>query len=84
MIDPSSWRGVAWWALRAFLAGLLAAAFVFLVMRAFAAQRVDGSSEPYSCQLLHQEQRKCAFNSQCDRRTIERLTRECLRDGGHP
>jgi hypothetical protein len=37
--------------------------------------------EPYSCQLLYDEQRKCAFGS-CDRRVVDRLTRECLRDGG--
>jgi hypothetical protein len=29
------------------------------------------------------EQRKCAFGS-CDARLIERLKRECLRDGGTP
>jgi hypothetical protein len=38
---------------------------------------------PYSCRLLYDEQKKCAFGS-CDRRVIERLTRECLRDGGRP
>jgi hypothetical protein len=38
---------------------------------------------PYSCRLLDDEQRKCAFGS-CDARTIERLKRECLRDGGTP
>jgi hypothetical protein len=36
---------------------------------------------PYSCRLLHDEQRKCAFGA-CDQRTIERLRKECLRDGG--
>jgi hypothetical protein len=40
--------------------------------------------EPYSCQLLRDEQRKCAFNAQCDRRPVERLRNECLRDGGNP
>ena len=38
---------------------------------------------PYSCRLLYDEQRKCAFGS-CDKRVIERLTKECLRDGGRP
>jgi hypothetical protein len=38
---------------------------------------------PYSCRLLDDEQRKCAFG-QCDARTIDRLRKECLRDGGRP
>ena len=38
---------------------------------------------PYSCRLLDDEQRKCAFG-QCDAREIERLRKECLRDGGRP
>ena len=38
---------------------------------------------PYSCQLFDAEQRKCAFGS-CDKRTVERLRNECLRDGGRP
>jgi hypothetical protein len=38
---------------------------------------------PYSCRLLYDEQKKCAFGA-CDKRVIERLTRECLRDGGRP
>jgi hypothetical protein len=37
----------------------------------------------YSCKLLDDEQRKCAFGS-CDARTVERLRNECLRDGGRP
>jgi hypothetical protein len=40
-------------------------------------------SPPYSCRLLYDEQRKCAFGS-CDPRTLDRLKRECLRDGGRP
>ena len=39
--------------------------------------------DPYSCQLLYAEQKKCAFGA-CDQRTIERLKRECRRDGGRP
>jgi hypothetical protein len=38
---------------------------------------------PYSCRLYDAEQRKCAFGS-CDKRTLERLRNECLRDGGRP
>ena len=39
---------------------------------------------PYSCRLLYDEQRKCSFDPHCDKRVVERLTRECLRDGGWP
>jgi len=38
---------------------------------------------PYSCRLLYDEQKKCAFGS-CDKRVLERLRNECLRDGGRP
>jgi hypothetical protein len=38
---------------------------------------------PYSCRLLDDEQKKCAFGS-CEARTVERLRKECLRDGGRP
>jgi hypothetical protein len=38
---------------------------------------------PYSCRLLDDEQRKCAFGP-CDARTLDRLRKECLRDGGRP
>jgi len=38
---------------------------------------------PYSCRLLYDEQKKCGFGS-CDKRVIERLNKECLRDGGRP
>jgi hypothetical protein len=41
------------------------------------------TTAPYSCRLLDDEQRRCAFGS-CDAGTIERLKRECLRDGGRP
>jgi hypothetical protein len=38
---------------------------------------------PYSCRLLDDAERQCAFG-QCDARLLERLRRECLRDGGRP
>jgi hypothetical protein len=47
------------------------------------AQPPPPKTEPYSCRLLYDEQRKCAFGS-CDKHTIERLRKECLRDGGRP
>jgi hypothetical protein len=43
----------------------------------------DTQLSPYSCRLLYDEQKKCAFES-CDRRVVERLRNECLRDGGRP
>ena len=49
---------------------------------AFAASN-QAPALPYSCGLLYDEQKKCAFGS-CDARVIERLKRECLRDGGRP
>jgi hypothetical protein len=45
--------------------------------------RQDRSSGPISCRLLDDEQRKCAFGS-CDARTLDRLRKECVRDGGWP
>jgi hypothetical protein len=38
---------------------------------------------PYSCRLLDDAERKCAFG-QCDQRELARLRKECLRDGGRP
>ena len=45
------------------------------------APRANENQRPFSCRLLTDEQRKCAFGN-CDQRTIGRLMRECLRDGG--
>lgn len=42
------------------------------------------TSPPYSCKLLYDAQRQCSMDSHCDKRVIERLTKECLRDGGRP
>jgi hypothetical protein len=43
------------------------------------------SREPlYYCRVLCDEQKKCAFDPHCDQQVIERLKRECLRDGGRP
>jgi hypothetical protein len=38
---------------------------------------------PYSCRLLDDAERKCAFGA-CDQRDRDRLRKECLRDGGRP
>jgi hypothetical protein len=39
------------------------------------------NQRPFSCRLIADEQRKCTRES-CDQQVIERLKRECLRDGG--
>jgi hypothetical protein len=41
------------------------------------------AERPYSCRLLDDAERACAFG-QCDQRERERLRKECLRDGGRP
>ena len=62
---------------------LLAAISVALVLGAAVHLAWGGEPprEPYSFRLLYDEQKKCAFGS-CDKRTLERLRNECLRDGG--
>jgi len=47
------------------------------------APQANENQRPFSCRLLTDEQKKCAFGS-CDQRVVERLKRECLRDGGTP
>ena len=42
---------------------------------------VEHRSSPNSCRQLDSVERKCAYGS-CDRRMIERLTKECLRASG--
>jgi hypothetical protein len=48
------------------------------------AQAQAQPERPYSCRLLDDEERKCTFDPHCDRRVIERLVKECRRDGGRP
>jgi hypothetical protein len=50
---------------------------------ALAAPAAPQEQRPYSCRLLDDAQRQCAFGA-CDKRVIDRLTKECLRDGGRP
>jgi hypothetical protein len=57
--------------------------FALVVAFAAPAWAADPPQEPYSCRLFADEQKKCAFGS-CDPRTLERLKKECLRDGGRP
>lgn len=56
---------------------------ITLALLAPAASAAPPEQRPYSCRLLDSEQKKCAFG-QCDQRVIERLKKECLRDGGRP
>ena len=60
-----------------------AAALAFSIMLATPSHAAQSEQRPYSCRLLDDAQRKCAFG-QCDRREIDRLKNECLRDGGRP
>jgi hypothetical protein len=55
----------------------------FALVAAVPAIAAEPPQRPYSCRLLDDEQRKCAFGS-CDKRTVECLRKECLRDGGRP
>jgi hypothetical protein len=47
------------------------------------ARAAEPPQRPYSCRLLDDSERKCAFGA-CDQRERERLRKECLRDGGRP
>jgi hypothetical protein len=60
-----------------------AAIFILALTLMALPARAAGQEPPYSCQLLYGEQKKCAFGS-CDKQVIDRLTKECLRDGGRP
>jgi hypothetical protein len=61
---------------------LLTAAVLVAVLAA-SASATAADQVPYSCRLYYDEQKKCAFGS-CDRRALDRLKNECLRDGGRP
>jgi hypothetical protein len=56
---------------------------MFIVGSAAAAAAQQPGETPYSCRLYYDERQKCAFGS-CDQRVLDRLKRECLRDGGRP
>lgn len=40
--------------------------------------------EPYSCRQYHEAERNCGAFGNCDAKILERLKRDCLRDGGRP
>jgi hypothetical protein len=53
------------------------------VMASLPVIAAEPERRPYSCRLLDDAERKCAFGA-CDRREIDRLRKECLRDGRRP
>jgi opacity protein-like surface antigen len=61
----------------------LTALVLAAVLAASASAAAAADPVPYSCRLYYDEQKKCAFG-QCDRRALDRLKNECLRDGGRP
>lgn len=63
--------------------GLLAVALVLTMAIPAAACAAEQKQPPYPCRVLHNEQKKCPFKN-CNAHIVERLKRECLRDGGHP
>jgi hypothetical protein len=77
-------RGYLWGVMAAMVGAqavvLAAAALIFTMI-----QPAHGAEpqRPYSCRLLDDAQRQCAF-SQCDPHLLDRLRKECLRDGGRP
>ena len=93
-------RGYLWGVMTAMVGAqavaLAAAGLIFAVIQArpaavpprvppskAAAFVLTADQPPYPCRLLYDEQRKCAFGA-CDARALDRLKRECLRDGGRP
>ena len=62
---------------------MLALALALALVAAVPATAAEPEHQPYSCRLLDDEQRKCSFGSR-DARTLNRLRKECLRDGGRP
>ena len=64
-------------------ASIIAARVLVVAATPAAAGDPPAAREPYSCRLQADAQRQCVFGS-CDRRVIERLKGECLRDGGRP
>jgi len=87
MIAAKPGRAELWGAIAAMVGAqaLIAAVLAVILSWPRPAQGAEPSAQPpYSCRLLYDEQRKCSFDPHCDKRVVERLTRECLRDGGRP
>jgi hypothetical protein len=83
-LEKKPGRGELWGAIAAMVGAQAVIAAVLAVILTWAPPARGGEAQsPYSCRLLYDEQKKCAFGS-CDKRAIERLRNECLRDGGRP
>lgn len=60
---------------------------LFLVVLYLIGSCVSSHAEPYSCQMYREAARKCAANTigKCYvEAEMERLRKQCLRDGGNP
>jgi len=77
-------RAELWGAIAAMVGAqaLIAAVLAAILAWSPPAHGAEPPLAPYSCRL-YDEQRKCAFGA-CDKRVVERLRNECLRDGGRP
>ena len=62
---------------------ILGAALALLAGTGPALAAPPAPERPYSCRLLDDAERKCAFGA-CDQRERDRLIKQCLRDGGRP
>ena len=86
MIAARPGRAELWSAIAAMVGAqaLIAAVLAVILAWPHPARGAEPPPAPYSCRLLYDEQQKCSFDPHCDKRVIERLTKECLRDGGRP
>jgi hypothetical protein len=64
-------------------AGRIPAALALLAAASPALAAPPAPERPYSYRLLDDAARKCAFGG-CDQRERDRLTKECLCNGGRP
>src|SRR5215472_14681276 len=85
MIAAKPGRAELWSAIAAMVGAqaLIAAVLAVILAWPHPAHSAE-TTAPYSCRLLYDEQRKCSFDPHCDKRVVERLTKECLCDGGRP
>ena len=86
-LEKKPGRAELWGAIAAMVGAQAVLVAILAVILAWPrpAQGAEPTSQPpYSCRLLYDGQRKCSFDPHCDNRAVERLTKECLRDGGRP
>lgn len=58
-----------------------------LILLAAAGTPAPPSTEPYSCKMYYEAQRKCSYNTvgKCYIQSeVDRLRQQCARDGGKP